>query len=439
MKRVFDAIPLFALALSACNRTVPVDEIRPQQSAEANSSIPQVEYDAHRDWPGWWGPNRNGSSPEEILPTSWSATENVIWSAPVHGRGHSSPCVFGERIFLTTSNDNAEQQKVVCFNRSTGQTLWSTLAHEGNFMPSHPQNSHASATPACDGEHVFSVFPNDGGLWVTATNVEGEIQWQTLAGPFGSEHGYGSSPAIHKSLVIVLGDNLTGSFIAGLDRSSGEIIWRTARKTTGRHASYATPVVASVAGRDQLLVSGTSEVSSYDPMTGKLLWSCAGPAEVTGCAISAGPNLIFASGGYPEKALLAIRATGVGDVTDSHIVWQTTKGVTYVPSPLYHNRRLFVVNDEGIASCFDAASGEVRKTRRLDGNFSASPILGGGHLYIPDEDGTTFVLTADDSLDLVARNELGGGGFASLAIGSGQIYIRTLRDLYCIGPPSRGR
>ena len=439
MKQPYLVILLVSLTLTACSRVVPVEEIRPQSSEGTNGSAPQVEFDAHSDWPGWWGANRDGTSPEMDLLTSWSATENVIWSTPVRGRGHSSPCVFGNRIFLTSAYDEAEQQKIVGFDRESGQMLWSTLAHQGNFMRAHEKNTHASATPASDGERVFAVFLNDGGLWVTATDLEGKILWQTMAGPFGSEHGYGSSPVIHKSLVIVLGDNLTGCFVAGLDRTTGDIVWRTARKTSGRHGSYGTPIVASVAGRDQLLVSGMSEVASYNPLTGELDWTCAGPAEVTGNAICAAQKLIFASGGYPEKELLAIRADGIGDVTESHVVWKATKGVTYVPSPLYHNGRLFVVNDEGIATCFDAATGEVRKTRRLGGDFSASPILADGHLFIPDEEGTTFVLQADDTLEVVARNDLGGGGFASLAIGGGQFYIRTLDNLYCIGRPLMGR
>jgi hypothetical protein len=391
---------------------------------------------AASDWPWWRGLAGDGRSRDRAVLKKWSETKNVTWRAAVPGRGHSSPIVCGERVFLTTADEDAQKQLVMAFDRATGRESWSTVVHEGGFMPKHGKNSHASATPACDGERVFSVFINGDRLHVTATDLDGKIAWQTPVGPFGSEHGYGSSPVLYKSLVLVLGDNLTKSFIAALDRNTGKIVWQTERPTTGRHGSYATPIVATVSGDPQLLVSGMGVVTSYDPATGDLLWWSNGPAEVTACTMAFSDKLVFASGGFPEKELLAIRADGFGDVSGSHVAWRSAKGVTYVPSPLYHDGLLYVVSDGNVTTCFDAATGGTVWQGRLDGNFSSSPVLAGDHLFVTNEAGKTFVLKAGRKFEIVAQNDLGDGGFATPAISRGQIFIRTNHALYCVGMPA---
>jgi hypothetical protein len=389
------------------------------------------------DWPWWRGPGGDGVSQDRAAVTEWGKAKNIVWKTAVPGRGHSSPVVWGDRVFLTTADDESQSQSVLAFDRGTGKPLWTTMAHKGGLMKKHGKNSHASATSACDGERVYSVFIHSGALHVTATNLDGKILWQSSAGAFRSEHGYGSSPVLHKSLVIVCGDNLSGCFIAALDRATGKIVWKTPRNTTGRHGSYATPIVAKVAGRTQLLLHGMETVSSYDPDTGKLLWSCDGPTEVTACTVAFNDKLIFASGGYPDKEILAIRPDGAGDVTKSHVVWRSSKGVTYVPSPLYHDGHLYIVNDSGVASCFDAGTGEQLWQQRLEGAFSASPVLAGGNIYVTNEAGKTFVFKAGRKFELVAQNDLGDGGFATLAIAGGQILLRTDHSLFCIGQNNR--
>ena len=392
---------------------------------------------AASDWPWWGGPRGDGKSTDQgSLPTSWTTTENVLWKAPVVGRGHSSPSIVGERIFMTTADEQAEKQLILCYDRQSGGPLWSTVAHEGGFMEKHDKNSEASATPACAGERVYAAFINGGDLKVTATDLDGNIVWQESAGVFDSEWGYGSSILLHESLVIVLGDSLSKSFIAALDRETGELVWSTPRKSTGKHGSWATPVVGRLAGKDQLLVTGTWQVTSYNPTTGELIWFCEGPAECTACTVAISDELVFASGGYPEKEILAIRADGSGDVTDSHVVWRTKKDVTYVPSPVYHDGHLYTVNDGGVATCIDAASGKQLWQKRLGGAFSASPVLAGGHFYATNESGRTFVFKAGPKFEAVAENDLGDGGFASPVICGGRIFIRTDDFLYCIGTDS---
>jgi outer membrane protein assembly factor BamB len=399
--------------------------------AEPPSGVPKA---APGDWPWWRGPALDGSG-DSGAPTSWSARENVHWKTLVPGRGHSSPIIHGERIFLTTADERTQKQSVLAFDRATGKQLWNTLVHTGGFPAMNPKNSQASATPACDGQRVYSAFVHKTALYVTATDMAGKRLWQSKAGDFSSEHGYGCSPVLFGSLVIVNGDSLRGSFIAALDCATGKIAWKTSRPTTGRHGSYGTPIIAELAGKPQLLLTGMGTVASYEPATGKLLWSCTGPAEVTGCTPACSDKLVFATGGFPEKQILAIRADGRGDVTASHVAWRTGKGVAYVPSPLHHDGRLYMVTDNGIATCFEAATGKQLWQDRLQGAFTASPVLAGGLLYFTNEAGKTFVLKAGPKFEIVATNDLGEAVMATPAICGGQVYLRTNRHLFCLGRP----
>ncbi len=435
--RTIGLLMLGTLAMG-CSRSATVSEIRSDREEVANA--PDVVA-AEGDWPWWRGPATDGHSDEGNPPIRWSQGENIVWRADVAGRGHSSPIVCDDRIYLTTADEDAETQLIVCYDRATGDQLWETVAHEGDLPKMHRKNSHASATPAGDGERVLAVFIHGDALHVTAVSQDGEILWQEEAGPFGSEHGYGSSPVLYKSLVIVCGDNMDGSYLAALDRQSGEVVWRTPRERPGWHGSYGTPAVFTLAGRPQLLLTGHGKVSSYDPDSGELIWSCDGPAEVTACTVAATDELVFASGGYPEKELLAIRPDGKGDVTQTHVAWRKRKGVCYVPSPLVVDGHLYVVSDNGIATCFAAETGQQVWRKRLGGAFSASPVLAGGKLYIPNEAGKVFVLEAGSDYRLIAQNDLADGGFATPVICAGRIYLRTNRSLYCIAeeaPPAVG-
>jgi outer membrane protein assembly factor BamB len=388
---------------------------------------------AEADWPWWRGPALDGKSRGAKAPLRWGAKENVVWRTPLPGSGHSSPVLWGERIFLTTADESARTQSVLALDRTSGKVLWTTVAHKGPLPRKNPKNSHASATPACDGTRVFSVFLGSDALHVTATDLDGKILWQEKAGGFRSEHGYGASPVLHGDLVIVSGDSLAGCFLAGLDRSTGKVVWKADRKATGRHGDYATPIIATLAGKPQLILMGLGEVSSYDPRTGKRLWNCKGPSEVTGCTPAFSDTLVFATGGYPEKNLLAIRADGSGDVTDTHVAWRSNSGVAYVPSPLYHDGLLYLVSDGGVATCFEAKSGKQLWQERLAGAFTSSPVLAGGRVYVTNESGRTHVFEAGRTFRRAATNDLGERVLATPAICGGRVYLRTSQALYCIG------
>lgn len=430
MTRVFQFALFVSLSLNlSC---APAQQPAELAVAAATPISGETPVAADGDWPWWRGPNLNGISSDSSVPTSWTKDENVRWTAAVPGRGHSSPAVVGDKIFLTTADEEQKQQILLCYDRQSGKELWQKVAHEGGFYKMHPKNSYASASPACDGQLVYVAFVNGDALWVTAYDLEGNKAWQKSVGPFQSEHGYGPSPIIYKSALIVSGESSGPCWLAALNRKDGKVLWRTLRDRPGRHSNYASSLVANVAGREQLLVPGLGITTSFDPATGKELWRVFGPSEVAANTMTVGDGLVFSSGGYPEKNLLAIRADGTGDVTDSHIAWKVTRGVTYVPSLLYSDGLLYVVSDDGIASCYEAASGEKQWQKRLAGGFSCSPIQAGDKIYVTNEKGVTYVLQAGREYELVAENDLGSGGFASPVICGGCIYLRTGDSLVCV-------
>jgi outer membrane protein assembly factor BamB len=383
------------------------------------------------DWPWWRGPTSDNKAAEpQNPPTHWSERENVVWKADVPGRGHGSPCIWGNRIFLATADDKAQVQSLLCYDRGNGKLLWQTPIHRGGFMHIHPKNSHASSTAACDGQRLFITFMVQQGIWLTTLDLDGHILQQKKVLPFTSMHGFGPSPLLYKSLVIVPGDNPGPNYLAALRRDNGEIAWRIHRTD---YQSFASHTVAHVAGRDQLLVNGPLEVSSYDPSTGKRLWHCEGPSKEAASTIVAGTDVVYGSAGYPTKSVLCIRADGSGDVTKSHVLWRYKGKAAFVPTPLLHEELLYVADDAGLLMCLDAKTGELAWSKRLEGGFSASPVLAGGNIYLPNEAGLMYVFKPGRSYQQIAANDLHDGGFATPAICGSRIYLRTLHQLHCIG------
>lgn len=415
---------LSLVVLIGCS-SKPVEEVQVGDATEIQNSSNVVA--APGDWPWWHGPTGNNHAIGPLPPTEWSETKNVIWKASVPGLGHASPIVVGEQVFLATADDDAETMSLLSFDRASGIEQWSCELHSGGFMNMHQKNSHASATPASDGEKVYTVFMVQKGIWASAVNLEGEIVWQTMVGGFKSRHGYGSSPLIYKSLVIVAGDNDGGSFLAAVYRDSGKIAWRVSR---AKGSSFGTPILMTVEGKDQIVLSGHELVCGYDPTTGEELWRTEGPAKTVGNTVTVSDAMIFASGGYPDKQTFAI------DLTDGEPkqVWKN-RYKSYVPSMLFVGKNLFAVSDDGVGRLFDGASGEMLSQKRLGGDYSASPVLCGEYVFLPDESGRFLVISCrDDEIEIVAKNELdSSGGMATPAIVNGQIFIRTEDDLYCIG------
>lgn len=392
------------------------------------------------DWRTWRGPRGNGIAAEgQDPPVKWSETENVLWKTDIPGRGHSSPTLVGDRIFLTTADEKEQVQSVIAFDRKTGKQLWKADIHRGGFPRKiHPKNSHATSTIASDGERLFASFFNGEAVHVTALDLDGNRVWQKNVGPLRPQdyqHGYAPSPTLHKSLVIVAVDcNVEGALLA-LEARTGKEAWRTVRPA---ETSFSSPIVARISGRDQLLLSGGEMVAGYDPETGKMLWSCAATTKVTAGTMVWDGELVFASGGFPKPGTFCVRAGG-----EARVVWQNPKKC-YEQSMLVHDGYVYAVDDGGIAFCWKGADGSEMWSARLGGKPNASPVLAGGRLYVTIEKGTTFIFKPTPAgYEEVGRNTLGGDTFATPVICGGRIYLRAGRtegglrreSLYCIGKP----
>ncbi len=400
-------------------------------SSHSHATGTAVFASADDDWPWWRGPSWNNCAVGDVPPLQWSPSKNVIWRFRVPGQGHATPCIFGDRIFLATANEEKEIQSLVCCDRASGRELWHTAAHRGGFMNKHKKNSHASATPACDGERVFTVFFRDEAIWVTAFDFNGKIVWQKKVGAYSERYGYGSSPTILGKSLIVAADSKADGFLVALDCESGDEIWRAARP---KMASYGPPIVASFKDGRQIIVQG-NRVAGYEPQTGRELWNCQAPARATACTLCFDDQRVYSTGGYPERGLYSISTDGAGDVTESHIKWRHERrsATAYVPSPVLADGRLYVVSDGGTATCFRADDGHVFWTERLGGDCSASPVLIGEYVIAPNEAGKTYVFKASDQYQPIAENDMEEGIMASPVVCSGRLYLRTIGHLYCIG------
>tara|TARA_B100000953_G_scaffold76780_1_gene62095 strand:+ start:163 stop:1431 length:1269 start_codon:yes stop_codon:yes gene_type:complete len=401
------------------------------------------------NWPGWRGPSGDGVSAGKGIPTKWSSTENIAWKIAVPGEGHSSPIVWGDKVFLTSSLTEKNKRILLCIDRLSGQTVWQRDVVQSPPETVHRLNSRASGTPATDGKQVYVTFmraegdeviaPNVGSerlitpgkIIVAAYDLDGNEKWKTNVGDFLSAHGFNTCPVLFEDLVILNGDHDGNAYLVALDRQSGRQRWRTRRENKTR--SYVTPIIREIDGITQMILSGSLCIASYDPRNGKRHWIVDGPTEQFVASMVYDGKYVFATGGYPERHTLAIRPGGKGNVTDTHIAWRTTRGAAYVPSPIISGRYLLMVADSGIASCFEARTGKRHWMERLPGGHSPSPVSADGLVYFVSDRGVTTIIRPSETFAVIAKNELGEPVSASPAISQGQIFLRTHQNLYCIG------
>jgi outer membrane protein assembly factor BamB len=385
------------------------------------------------DWPGWRGPRGDGTSLETNLPVHWSAASNVLWKVAVPGAGHASPIVWRDRVFTVSARADTEERVLLCFDGTTGRPLWERTVVKAPFERTHPLNSHASSTPATDGELVFSAFLDVREVVVTAHDFSGQPRWQVRPGKFSSMHGFCSSPVIFEDRVIVNCDHDGDGYLVALARDDGRELWRIDRPNKTR--SYCAPTIFEAGGRTQMVLSGTLCVASYDPRTGRQHWIIDGPTEqfVASIVLNRRANRFFMTGGFPEHHLLAIRPDGTGNVTDSHVAWRHSRAsyVSYVPSPIAEGDYFLVVSDPGYACCFEAATGRLVWQEKL-GEHHASLVSAAGLVYFLSDEGVMTVVRPGPSFEAVARNAIGEKCFASPALSGGRLYLRGDRSLFCI-------
>jgi outer membrane protein assembly factor BamB len=401
------------------------------------------------EWPGWRGPRGDGTSSETGIPRTWSKTENIVWKTPIPGIGHSSPIVWGDRVFVTSCVEEEGKRLLLALDRKSGKVLWQQVVLTAKLEHKHKLNSYASSTPVTDGQHVWVSFLDYPNMQVACYDLDGNKVWQRSPGKLLSVHGFCSSPILHKDFVILNGDqDAKGNdraYIVALDKNTGAERWRIDRPNRTR--SYCTPILIQSPGRPgvtQMVLSGSKCVTGYDADTGKLLWIHRGPTEQYVASLVYHDGVLFLTTGFPEHHLMGFDPDGEGDVTKSKsVLWHIPhadngpKGASYVPSPIACGGHFFVVSDPGYLGCIEAKTGKRLWLERLGRHHSASPVRIDGHFYFVDDDGTTWVVKASDRFEVVAKNRLGEECYASPAVSRGQLFLRGLNNLYCIGASQR--
>ncbi|MGV3720284.1 MAG: PQQ-binding-like beta-propeller repeat protein [Actinomycetota bacterium] len=383
------------------------------------------------NWPGFRGPRGDGSSLEKDLPLKWSATENVAWKVALPGRGHASPVVWGDRIFVVSAVQEKQERILLCLDRRTGKTLWQRTALTAPLEHIHNLNSYASSTPLTDGERVYVSFLDRDKMFIAAYDFQGNRVWEARPGPFASVHGYSSSPILYKDKVIINGDHDGEGFLVALNRKTGAVLWKTPRPNNTR--SYCTPIIREIEGVPHLLMSGSKSVASYNPDTGAQQWIMDGPTEQFVAAPVYNGKLMFITAGFPELHILAIRPDGSGKVGNEHIVWRTRRGAGYVPSPILSGPYFLNVTDGGFLGCWTADTGEQLWNERTAGHTSSSPVVSDGRVYVQSDKGVTTVVQVGKTFEKLAENDLGEECYASPVISQGQFFLRGVNHLFAIG------
>jgi outer membrane protein assembly factor BamB len=388
------------------------------------------------EWPEFRGPTGQGHSAEHDIPIDWSESRNVLWKTQLTGAGWSSPVVAGGKVWLTAAVKDriGGSLHALAYDVATGRELVNTEVFRVRSVdPLNPKNTRASPTPILDGDRVYVHFGADG---TAALTTNGEIVWKTKF-DYDSQHGDGGSPALYGDLLILNCDGDDVAFVVAIEKNTGKIRWRTARRQPSAQA-YSTPLVIRVGDRDEVISVGAYRAAAYDPATGREIWRVSYPVRFPDGFSNImrpvyGAGLLFISGGFNIPSFIAVRPDGTGDVTRTHVAWTLMRGAPLTPSPLVVDGDLYLVNDSGIALCMDARTGETHWQRRLSGNYSASPVYADGRIYFLSEEGTATVIEPGHEFRELASNRLDGYTLASIAVSNGSIFIRSDTHLYRIG------
>ncbi len=421
-------------------------------------------------WPQFRGPRASGVAEGFPTPVRWNVAsgEGVKWRTPLPGLGHSSPVIWGDRLFVTSAVDSenestlkvglygsigsvtgdaAQTWKVFCLNKNTGKVIWERTAHRGMpRKPRHPKSTHANPTAATDGTHVVAFFGSEG---VFCYDMEGNLLWKKDLGVLDSgffqapeaQWGFASSPIIHDGKLLLQCDVLREQFLLALDVSTGEELWRTGRAD---YPTWSTPTVAPRNGGFQVVVNGFKHIGGYGIETGDELWRMRGGGDIPVPTPVVGNGLVFISNAHGGASpVLAVRLSAQGDISlaggqqrNEHIAWSIERGGSYLPTPLVYRDSLYVCRDNGVLSAYNATTGARHYQQRLGTGatgFTPSMVAADGKIYITSEDGDVYVLRAGPKFDLLATNEMDEVCMASPAISAGVLYWRTRSHIVAIG------
>jgi outer membrane protein assembly factor BamB len=433
---------------------------------------------AQTNWPSFRGPNAAGIAARTVTPTVWNTdkSENILWKTPIPGLGHSSPIIWGGRLFVTTAvnqsktaplkvglygepesaeDDDVQQWKVFCLDKKTGEILWQKTAREGKpNVRRHPKATHANCTMATDGTNVVAFFGSEG---LYCYDLEGHLRWQKNLGILRAnptvyndapdpesrtlEWGFASSPIIHNDCLFLQCDVLTNGFVAAFKTANGQEIWRTRRDDTG---TWSTPNVCTEGPRPQLVVNGWKHMGGYDLETGKEVWRMSGGGDCPVPTPIVWNGLIFLMSAHgPRSPIYAVRTDAIGDITlrngartNEHVAWSVLRGGSYMQTPLIYEDYLYTCQTDGVLSCYKAATGEpVYKERLGTGGegFTASPVASEGRLYLTSEHGTVFVVKPGAEFSVLATNQMSEVCMATPAISEATLFFRTQGHVVAVG------
>jgi outer membrane protein assembly factor BamB len=430
-----------------------------------------------QNWPQFRGAGALGVADGAPTLSTWDATkmQGVRWKTKIPGLAHSSPVVWGDRVYVTTAVNSAGKSEeryglygdvdpvkaepkhtwhVMALDKATGKVLWDRIVHEG--LPGtkrHTKATHASSTPATDGRTVVSLFGSQGLL--VAHDTAGKQLWKQNVGVLDSgwfydpdyQWGHASSPVIYKNLVIVQADIQKDSFIAAYDLKTGKQVWKTMRDEL---PSWSTPTVVESKGRAEVVTNGTKAIRGYDPLTGKELWSIGPNSEIATPTPFFAHDLIYVTNGYrPVQPIYAIRPGASGDLTlkdgkesSDFVAWSKQRGGPYMPTPLVYGEHFYVLSNQGVVAAYNAKTGERLYQERLAGRggaFTASPVAADGKLYFSSEDGEVFVVRAGPKYEYVGANPMGEVIMATPAVSDGMIFVRTTGHLFAVGGPAAAK
>lgn len=433
-----------------------------------DADVSAADVDGGRNWPQWRGETGYGVSSETSLPTTWSDDSNIAWTAEPAGTGVSAPIVWDNHVIVTSqvgattvrrgshpflarddprmverenaiaivdATEGAESADLVIesFDRSSGDRNWIYQTKSiGPFSQLHKKHNLATPTPVTDGKQIYAWFGNG---QVVCVDLKGRNVWTRHLGKdygtFINHWGHGASPTLYEDLLILLVDHQPNAYLLALDAGTGEERWHIDRGSD--RVSHATPVLVPGPEGDELIVNSTKRIDVFDPSTGKLLWYLGSYRQTPIPTPVYGNGVIYMTRGYRNSDFLAIRPGGRGDVAESHVLWRTAGGGSYVPSIVHYDGLLYMTNEVGVVTCADTSDGKRVWRHRLGGIFFASPVAGDGKVYLVSETGETFVLRAGKEPEVLARNQLDGRFVASPAISHGQIFLRSDTTLYAIG------
>lgn len=399
------------------------------------------------NWPAWRGPTGQGQCTDKNVPLKWSPTENVRWKVSLPGPGNSTPIVWEDHIFLTQATEKGHKRSLLCLRKDDGKTRWERTISYTEPEPTHETSPYCSASPVTDGSRVV-VSHGSAGLY--CYDFEGKQLWHRDLGRCEHIWGNAASPILYRNLVILNFGPGERTFLIALDKATGTDVWKCDRPGGKRGdkgqsewiGSWSTPVVAKIKGEDQLIMTWPGEVTAYEPLTGKQLWSCRGLEKdvqsdrlvYTSPLVS--DDVVVAMAGFGGAAI-AVRTGGTGDVTETHRLWRHPKNPQRIGSGVILDNHVYMVNEPGTAECIDLQSGKVLWTERIGSGVWGSLVHADGRLYVTNLNGETIVLAAKPECTVLAHNPLKERTLASIAVADGMFFIRTYQHLWCIAKQQR--